>query len=219
MPQVELLSDKSTEAHLYQPIEEELCELMKKDKYFNCMAIERKHVQTQGHLTTVRELSDLLPTPEEVEQVFAMHELAMSKMLALCDALKTSAAEFRATSKALEKARGLEKKAHEAELRRLQKREIADKKKRDKAAAAIEKAKEAKLAAEKTKEAASEAPGGLGKKRRVATRLTSELSETDPTILQDRFPDHQISIVEDVDARLQKEMMLNSLLIWFLLIV
>ena len=57
---------------------------MKKDKYFNCMAIERKHIQTQGHLTTVRELSDLLPTPEEVEQVFAMHELAMSKMLALC---------------------------------------------------------------------------------------------------------------------------------------
>lgn len=207
------MSDKATEAHVYQPIEAELYELMKKDKYFNCMAIEQDHIQTRGHLATVRELSDLLPSPEEVERVFAIHELALSKMLALCDALKTSAGEFKATSKALEKARNLEEKAHQSELKRLKKREVADQKKKEKAAQAILKAKEAKLAAEQSKEAASEAPGGLGKRRRIASKLTSELSETDPTILQDRFPDHQISIVEDVDARLQKEMVLNSLLI------
>ena len=122
-------------------------------------------------------------------------------MLLLCDSLKTSAEEWKSTSKALAKARQLEEKAKKAEELRMKKKEEAAKKKKKKAEEALLRAKQAK--AEKDLEAAQQEldSAAHGKKRRVASKLTQELQDSDPKVLTDRFPKHQIAVVEDLDSR------------------
>ena len=65
-----------------------------------------------------------------------------------------------------------------------------------KTAAALEKA-----AQEKQKHDAEngEAANGQEKKRRIASKLMSELTDSDPPVLLARFPSCQIPVLEDLD--------------------
>ena len=197
---VKLLSSEDRSQAVYAPIEDQLLALLKTDAYFQCIAVDITAVQTLGHLTATRDQSDFLPSVEAVEQTFAEHEIALDKMLLLCDSLKTSAEEWKSTSKALAKARQLEEKAKKAEELRMKKKEEAAKEKK-KAEEALLRAKQAK--AEKDLEAAQQEldSAAHGKKRRVASKLTQELQDSDPKVLTDRFPKHQIAVVEDLDSR------------------
>ena len=173
---------------------------MNKDSYFRCLAIDELHVQTLGHLTAFREQCDLLPSAEEVNESFIVHEHSLDNMISVCDALKSAATEWRATLRAVEKAKSLEQKAMDAERKRLERKELAAEKKKQKAADALQKAKEAKQHAMEAKAEADEATGGRSKKRRIASRLTGELTEDDPAVLLSRFPKHQIQVVESLDT-------------------
>jgi len=218
---VKLLSSEDKSQAVYGPLEEQLLALLKTDAYFQCVAIDIGAVQTLGHLTATRDQSDFLPSVDAVEKAFAEHELALEKMTLLCDSLKTSAEEWKSTAKALAKARQLEEKAQKAEELRIQKKDEAARKKKAKAEEALLRAKQAK--AEKDLEVAQQnldsgGDAGAGKKRRIASKLTQELQESDPHVLLDRFPRHQIVVVDELDSRPHHIRMLMSDVVVFLIV-
>ena len=171
---------------------------MEQDPYFQCLSLDPLHVQTLGHLLQTRDHSDLGGTAEDVEKQFDQHDQALQKMSALCAALKSTATEWRATSKALAKAKALERKAFNAEKKRLQKQQEAAEKKKKKAAAAMEQAAQEKQ--QHDADDGVESAKGQDKKRRIASKLMSELTESDPPILLARYPSCQIPVVEELDT-------------------
>ena len=195
---MELLSDMSIDPTHYQGVEDTLFDMMEKDAYFQCLHLDRKHVQTLGHLQHTRDHADFSANADDVNTLFDLHEFALDKMLGLCGALKSTATEWRATSKALVKAKSLERKAYTTEQKRIAKKKETAEKKKQRHEEALQKAREEKARAEAEKMEAD--PDGGQKKRRIASRLMSELTTTDPHVLQDRFPNHQITIVESLDS-------------------
>lgn len=93
--------------------------------------------------------------------------------------------------------------------------------KKAKAEEALLRAKQAK--AEKDLEVAQQnldsgGDAGAGKKRRIASKLTQELQESDPQVLLDRFPRHQIVVVDELDSRPHHIRMLMSDVVVFLIV-
>ena len=197
---MELLSDASTDPTHYEEVEHKLFDMMEKDAYFQCLHLDPQHVHTLGHLQRTREHADFSANSDDVNSQFDLHEFALDKMLGLCGALKSTATEWRSTSKALVKAKSLERKAYTTEQKRIEKKKEAAEKKKQRQVDALQKAREEKARAEAEKMEADPNGDGGQKKRRIASKLTSELTTTDPHVLQDRFPTKQISIVESLDS-------------------
>ena len=163
---------------------------------------------TLGHLTKARNLLDLLPSVDSVQDNFERQKAAMSRMESVCKSVITLCNEWRSNEKALEKARIQEEKAIKAQDAREKKKLQAQLEREQKKAA------KARLAAEK---AAAEAAGKAAegeehpepkedpKRRRVASKLLSEITKDDPLVLQDRFPEHQIKVVDTLDPKSTKE--------------
>ena len=195
---VQLLAEESVVNEEFEESERRLRDMMSDDPYFKCIPIDPAHVQTIGHLKKVRDNADFGSTADDIDQVFDEHEQALAKMLSLCDGLKCTATEWKASSKALIKAKQLERKAVKAEQKRLEKQQEAAQKKKKKAEEALQKAAEEKAKAEADAGADQAKAAGVEKKRRIASKLMSELNEHDPPVLLARWPLQQIHVCESL---------------------
>ena len=192
---VELLCRRDTSPQVYETLEIELFALMQDDEYFSSLPemVRQEECQTLGHMLRDREISDLLPTSDAVSEMFGQQRQAIERMDSLCKSVATACSDWKANKKALDKAKQQEMKAQKALEERERKKQVA------KEAKAQKKVMEDEQKAKEKAEADAADPEH-GKKRRVSSRLASELSESDPCVLRDRFPTHQLPVVDDLET-------------------
>lgn len=168
--------------------------LLQQDEYLSSEITEQGHVQTMQHITFTRGVGALAGSPEQADELWNMHAEAIRFLDRLGTALKTTSTELIASIKALKQAKALEKKELEKEETR--KRQAAER------AAAAQKRKEDRLkaAAEAAATTTEQETTKEAKKRRTPAKLSEELIDSDPPVLKARFPDHQLTICENIET-------------------
>ncbi len=173
--------------------------LTQRDEFFQSEVVDKLHVQTLAHLSHTRGVASLFSTAEQTEEAFSQHAEAIRFLESLASAVKTTAVELVQSIKAVQKAKDLEQKEHDKEKKRLEaklkKQEELEAKKKEKEHEKQQQAKEAAASAEQM-----DGVGDDRKKRRASAKLTAELTDTDPTILKEKFPGHQLAVLESVDT-------------------
>lgn len=186
----------------YTETEKQLLKLMEEDSFFASLpeGLGEEQIQTMGHLASTRNLADLLPSSDAVDAAFELHSLAIDRMATLFRSVQTSCQEWTASRKAIKKARELHQKAVEAERKRQEKkREKEEKKRQDDAAKEARLAAQAAAAENPDNSAGIPVPDDRPKKRRVASKITNELTDEDPLVLRDKFPENQIHVVDEYE--------------------
>ena len=191
----------------YEGVENEMYSLLCKDPFFSGDGLmQRPHVQSLAHLTFFRNVgSSLFATGDQVDEAFNKHAEAIRLLDAIAASLKTSATEIHSSIKAVSKAKEMERKEQEKEEKR-QKDAI---KRREQAEA---KRAEAKKVRDKKAAEAAETEESK-KKRRQPARIASELADSDPPVLKEKFPEHELSIYEKVAPGCSLSLTLSSLLV------
>lgn len=182
-------------------VEEEMYSLTQRDEFFQSEVVDKSHVQTLAHLSHTRGVASLFSSADQTEEVFAQHAEAIRLLDSLASAVKTTAVELVQSIKAVQKAKDLEQKEHEKEQKRLEakqkRQEELEVKKKERE---LEKQRQADEAAAAASAEQMDGGGDDRKKRRASAKLTAELTDTDPTILKEKFPNRQIAVFDSVDT-------------------
>ncbi|CAJ1449266.1 unnamed protein product, partial [Effrenium voratum] len=174
--------------------------MMKSDTHFSSLpeGLCAEEIQTLGHLLHTRTFCDLLPSASAVEEAFEVHRRSLEVMHSLGKSLACAAAEWKAGRRALQKAKELEARAMEKEKERAEKARQKEAERQAK-----KQQKEAEEATQQQQQQqgqpADNAHAGP-KKRRVASKLAAELTDSDYRVLRERFPDKEIPVVDSVAA-------------------
>lgn len=175
--------------------------LTQRDEFFQSEVVDKSHVQTLAHLSHTRGVASLFSSADQTEEVFAQRAEAIRLLESLASAVKTTAVELVQSIKAVQKAKDLEQKEHEKEQKRLEaKQKKQEELEAKKKARELEKQKQAEEAAAAGATTEQSRGGDDHKKRRAPVKLTAELTDTDPTILKERFPGHQLAVLDSVDT-------------------
>lgn len=191
-----MASNESGDPDKYEELEKELWKLVQADPYLSSIPdLQQEEIQTLGHFTSVRDTSELLPDTDAVESTFDLHSRALQRMTSIGSCLLTTATEWSSNRKAIQKAKEMEKKAREKEESKLRKK--------------AQKAEQKRLEAERKKNEQTEGnqddSKGDGKRRRVGgTRIASQMSDSDPKCLVEKFDEmFKIDVVEELELWLQ----------------
>lgn len=198
LSKVEIVSNEDIAPSTYEPLEQELFRLIRDDDYFSTLpeAVMQSECQTIGHVQRDRTLSDLLPTAEAVTNMFEDHKSAIGRTESLCKSVITTCSEYKANQKALAKAKLQEDKQRKLLAEREAKKQKTLEERALKKAAELQAKREAAAQEEEQQQEDATVP----KKRRVASKLLNEITADDPKVLQDRFPDHQMRVVEELES-------------------
>ena len=120
--QVDLFGQEAESREKYPALEDELYKLMQEDPYFSSLpeGLTREDIKLLDTLSFEREFGGMHHSADEVDAFFDQWVKSLSLMHALVKSVLTSCTEYRAKAKALAKALEQEKKAEEAQKKRLQ---------------------------------------------------------------------------------------------------
>ena len=197
---MQLACNKSVEPEQFKVTDAAIYDMMKSDTHFSSLpeGLCAEEIQTLGHLLHTRTFCDLLPSASAVEEAFEVHRRSLEVMHSLGKSLACAAAEWKAGRRALQKAKELEARAMEKEKERAEK---ARQKEAERQAKKQQKeAEETTQQQQQQGQPADNAHAGP-KKRRVASKLAAELTDSDYRVLRERFPDKEIPVVDSVATR------------------